>query len=82
MSASFALGSGHATLVGRGGPPHCNSGIIGLTEHLNVILLIPHSHYYRVGGPPKALVVLGTLVVGDNQELSPGPSRVFRLLVP
>ena len=54
---------------------------MGIAEHLNVILIIPHSHYYRVGGHPKALVVLGTLVVGDNQEVSPGPGRVFRLLL-
>ena len=34
-------------------PPPCNSGIIGIEEEPNIILTIPYSHYYRMGGPPK-----------------------------
>ena len=33
-------------------PPPSNSGIIGILEDPNIILIILYSHYYRVGGPP------------------------------
>ena len=35
-------------------PPPCNSGIIGIKEDPNIILIIHYSHYYWVGGPLKA----------------------------
>ena len=48
-------------ILGRyilGGPLPCNSGIIGIFSNPNIILTIPHSHYYRVGSPPKAYYFL------------------------
>ena len=33
--------------------PPCNSGIVGMSEDPNIILSIPESHYYWVGGPPN-----------------------------
>ena len=36
-----------------GGPPPCNSGIIRTCEDPNILPIIPYSHYYWVGGPPK-----------------------------
>ena len=44
-------------------PPNCNSGIMGIYEDPNIVTSIPYSHYYRVGGPPKVLV-LGRRVEG------------------
>ena len=38
----------------RKDPPPCNSGIIRILEDPNIIPIIPYSHYYWVGGPPKA----------------------------
>ena len=35
-------------------PPPCNSGSIEIYSDLNIILIIPHSHCYRVGDPPNA----------------------------
>ena len=35
-----------------GGPPPCNSGIIGIQKDANIILSIPYIHYYRVEGVP------------------------------
>ena len=32
-------------------PPPWNSGITGISEDPNIILVVPYSHYYRVGGP-------------------------------
>ena len=43
----------HFIVVAWEDPPPCNSGIIGIYEDPNMILIIPYSHYYRVGGPPK-----------------------------
>ena len=37
-------------------PPPCNSGIIRIEEDPNIIPIIPYSHYYWVGGPPKIQV--------------------------
>ena len=34
-------------------PPYCYSGIIRIEEDPNIIPIIPYSHYYWVGGPPK-----------------------------
>ena len=44
------LGNYHISWVD---PPPCNSGILGIYEDPNRILIIHNSHYYRVGGPPS-----------------------------
>ena len=44
------------TLIPQEDPPPCNSGIIGILEDSNVVLSIPYSHYYRVGGPPSSFL--------------------------
>ena len=36
-----------------GGPPPCNSAIIGIYKDPNRVPIIHYSHYYRVGGPPE-----------------------------
>ena len=36
-------------------PGPCNSGIIGIYKYPNIILIIPYSRYFRVGGPPHVI---------------------------
>ena len=57
---------------GLGGPPYCNSGIIGVEEDPDIITSVPHSHHYRVGGLSTELmaregaaVVLTALAAGS-----------------
>ena len=48
-----AVQSKTSVLCKLGGPPPCTSGIIGIQWDPNIILIVPYSHYYRVGGPPN-----------------------------
>ena len=34
----------------QGGPPPCNSDMKEIEEDPNIILIVPYSHYYWVGG--------------------------------
>ena len=50
---------GDTALHWLGDPPPCNSDVRGIEEDPNIILIIPYSHYYRVGGPPNMLGYIG-----------------------
>ena len=45
-------------IIAQEDPLPCNSGILGINEDPNIVLIIPDSHYDRVGGPPKLLLLI------------------------
>ena len=49
----WGFGGSRIPGLGLEDPPPCNSGIIRIYEDPNMIPIIPYSHYYWVGVPPK-----------------------------
>ena len=58
----------------KGSPPPCSSGRIGIYEDPNIVLIIPYSYYYKVGGLPK--VSINTFPLNrETQTLHPEQSK-------